>query len=77
MQKASQHKRRRLSPGRRVTFDPKVEDNESLNRESIDQKKARQKAGMDIKKLAADSIVKYLTPYYKDDKFKSKVTFAL
>ena len=57
-----------------MTFDPNVHDNESLDRESIDEKKAKQKAGIDVRKLAADYVVKYLTPYYKDNKVKSKVS---
>ncbi len=75
LQGTSSAKRQRMTPPpKRVTFDPTVLDNENLERDSIDEKKAKQKAGVDIRKLAADYVVKYLTPYYKDNKFKSKVS---
>ncbi|XP_072040321.1 uncharacterized protein [Amphiura filiformis] len=71
----STSKRQRVANPKRVSFDPNVLDNENLDRDSIDEKKAKQKAGTDTRKLAADYIVKYLTPYYKDDKVKSKDLF--
>ncbi|KAJ8028307.1 ATP-dependent DNA helicase Q5 [Holothuria leucospilota] len=63
------------SKRRAVTFDPEVVDNENPEKESYQKKRAQQKLGTDIKKVVAEAVVKYLTPYYKDDKFSSKDLF--
>ncbi|XP_038055229.1 ATP-dependent DNA helicase Q5-like isoform X2 [Patiria miniata] len=58
-------------PRRFVTFDPSTVDNE---------RSTEVKPGStvkDIRRLAADVVVKLLTPYYKDNKFASKDLFKM
>lgn len=58
---------------RAVTFDPEVIDNENQTL-SYHKKRVQVKLATDIKKVVADAVVKYLTPYYKDNKVTSKVS---
>ncbi|XP_033097368.1 ATP-dependent DNA helicase Q5-like [Anneissia japonica] len=59
---------------KKVTFEPDVVDNEGMC-VSYDKQKAQAKLGLDIRRVAADAVVNYLTPHYKDDKFANKDLF--
>ncbi|XP_022092826.1 ATP-dependent DNA helicase Q5-like isoform X2 [Acanthaster planci] len=61
-------------PKRTVTFDPGTVDNEKSREDGGDQKGSKVK---DVRRLAADVVVKLLTPYYKDNKFGSKDLFKM
>ena len=58
---------------KRVSFCPTVEDNERPTGQSLEEKRLEEKMSHSLHKLAADAIVKYLTPHYKEGKFSSKV----
>ncbi|XP_072170847.1 uncharacterized protein [Diadema setosum] len=60
---------------KRVTFDPHIEDNERSKGESLEEKRKEEKLSQSLHKLAANAVVKYLTPFYKDGKFANKDLF--
>ena len=58
---------------KRVSFCPTVEDNERPTGQSLEERRLEEKMSHSLHKLAADAIVKYLTPHYKEGRFSSKV----
>lgn len=62
-------------PKKRVTFDPKVEDNQRAVGESLEEKRQEEKMSRGLNRIAADAVVKYLTPHYKEGRFASKPLF--
>ncbi|XP_071787619.1 ATP-dependent DNA helicase Q5-like isoform X2 [Asterias amurensis] len=57
-----------------VTFDPSIVDKE-MSEEAME--KHRKLIGTDLRRTAADAVVKYLTPHYKNNKFASKDLFKM
>ncbi|XP_071950989.1 ATP-dependent DNA helicase Q5-like isoform X2 [Antedon mediterranea] len=59
---------------KKVSFKAGVVDNEGMY-VSYEKQKALAKQNVDMRRVAADAVVNYLTPHYKDDKFANKDLF--